>query len=118
YLFGLPGVAAGAVVSFYLCNFLLHLLLYRHFIRGPIATMVRGFVLTNLFVIISCAVGIQYFATLAPLSWTGLLASGAIIFALATWLFWLLLLDGEVKEKILELATGQLGRFLARLQQR
>ena len=110
--FGLMGVAIGVIVSLYISDVLLHLLLYKRHTGRSIHRILAYFVRTNILVLGASLLGMYYFDRLPQLTWVELLMWSVVIYSLSLMIAWVGLLDTSIRQKIVSVVNSYLsGRF-------
>jgi len=98
--FGLIGIAIGSLVSFYVTDLVLHLLLYRYYIRKSVSHLALSFLRANIIMAAIVFFGYQLLSTKNQLFWVELILYSAGTFLFSVSIFWISTLNKEAKTNI------------------
>lgn len=106
--YGLVGIAAATIISFYLSDACLHLLIYKHYTQHPIAHLAFTFIRSNVLVLGISYSGYYLLQGVDRLSWLELFVAGGLTFAGSIVIFWFAALNQGAKAKITEVIEARL----------
>jgi len=100
-LWGLKGIAIATVVSFFLSDVILYLLMYKHYNKIQITPLFLKFIFMSVIYTVLVSIGKFILSLMQPLSWGEIILAGGtceVTIILFTWVF---ILKKETKQKII-----------------
>ena len=108
---GIFGVLFATVISFYIGEVLLMLVLYKKHSGYPVAGLVLKFVRANALLAAGALVGIYVIDLVSPLSWLTITLYSGVTSIIVAVVCWFLLVGKNLRELILRTAKSNLGRL-------
>lgn len=106
--YGLMGIAIATLISFYITDLFLHLILYKFYIKNSVTHLAISFFRTNIIMIAMILLGYKTLETIDQLDWIGLFIYSSGAFILSVMIFWISSLNEDAKTTIISMVKDKM----------
>ena len=106
--FGLTGIAVATLFSFYITDLILHLVLYRFYVKYSVSHLAISFIKNNIIMGSLIALGYYFISPIDQLSWINLIVYSTITFFGSIIIFWFSSLNKNAKNSITSIAKEKI----------